>query len=66
MLECGPAQGPNVLRLGGGGGNDSADSPAEFGNGAIVELVTWAEELSAEDVWAVSQHFEAAYPGLLV
>lgn len=56
-LACG--QGPNVLRLGGGIGNSASSGPAEFGSGAILELVVWQMELSTQDVWAVASYFEA-------
>lgn len=65
-LACGTAYGPDVLRLGGGYRSDLAYAPQEFGTGAILELVTWDRALSEEEVEAVAQYFEAAYPGVLV
>jgi hypothetical protein len=66
LLACGLAFGPNTLRLGGGYKSDPAYAPQEFGTGAIIELIAWDRELSENEVLAVSQYFEAAYPGVLV
>ena len=58
-LGCGPAVGPNVLRLGGGQGAQA--KPAAFGTGSIAELVTYERALDADDVARAAAYFAARY-----
>ena len=58
-LACGPAVGPNALRLGGGQGAQS--KPAAFGTGSIAELVTYERALGADEVARAAAYFVARY-----
>jgi hypothetical protein len=60
-LACGPAVGPNVLRLGGGQGGARQARPAAFGTGSVAELVTYERALDAGEVARAAAYFSARY-----
>jgi hypothetical protein len=62
-LACGPSEGPNGLRLGGGQAWEfDTIGPAEFGNGRIGELLVWPRALPPTDIQQTFAYLAHRFP----